>query len=138
MIETVWTLPVTSTGLDYEADFQMLAGRACSLTCGYAIDDNRAVKLNLLFDGVEAFKCTHYHACTLDMIEAYDEVVDRGSTEWLGSIRERLSRYDENVSKLRHLMIYFDDGPCYEFICKEFRVAETTVGKEIFRNNLTS
>lgn len=85
-----------------------------------ADEDARAVKL--LFDGVEAFRCTYHHACTLEMIKAYDKVIDRGETEWLNSIKLRLAEYNDSTTELRHLMIYFDDGPCYEFICRSFRV----------------
>jgi hypothetical protein len=78
----------------------------------------------MLFEGVEAFKCTHYRACTIDMIDAYDIVVDLGSTEWLTQIESQLVGSHENATGLRHLRIYFDDGPCYEFICRSFRVEE--------------
>lgn len=57
------------------------------------------------------------------MVEAYDKVVDCGETKWLNSIKKQLAEYKDNTSDLRHLMIYFDAGPCYEFICRSFRVA---------------
>jgi hypothetical protein len=65
------------------------------------------------------------------MIEiAYDQVADLGSTEWLTQIESQLVRSHEDAIGLRHLMIYFDDGPCYEFICRSFR-AEENIDRKI-------
>jgi hypothetical protein len=100
--------------------FQKLAGRSCALAC----DDDEGGPVRLVFEGVEAFKCTYYRACTLEMVEAYDRLTDLGPTRWLDSIRQQLSGFGGDVAALRHLMIYFDDGPCYEFICRGFRVEE--------------
>jgi hypothetical protein len=52
---------------------------------------------------------------------AYDTLVDLGETEWLTHVREQLATDADDLSELRHLMIYFDDGPCFEFICKSFQ-----------------
>ena len=117
MSEVVWTLPFPSSGLS-NVDFQKLAGRSCALAC----DDSENRPVRLVFNGVEAFKCTYHHACTLEMIETYDSLTDLGQTQWLDSVQRQLSRSGESVQLLRHLMIYFDDGPCYEFICRGFRV----------------
>jgi hypothetical protein len=117
MSEVVWKLPFPSSGLS-DVDFQKLAGRSCVLTCD--ADENSPVRI--LFDGVEAFKCTYHNTCTVEMIETYDRLTDLGRTGWLDSVRQQLSGFGEDVAALRHLMIYFDDGPCYEFICRGFRV----------------
>jgi len=130
MKQTIWTLPVPSTALLHGCSFQKLPRRACALSCEYEADDDQIVSLKLLFEGVEAFKCTYMHACTVEMIStAYDKVVDLGSSEWLNEVREQLASHpdmDRGVEELRHLMIYFDDGPCYEFICRTFRVEESS------------
>jgi hypothetical protein len=85
----------------------------------------------MLFEGVEAFKCTHDTAFTLEMIEtAYDRFADLGPTEWLTQIESQLVSSREDATGLRHLMIYFDDGPCYEFICRSFR-AEENIDRKI-------
>jgi hypothetical protein len=132
MAQILWTLPVASTALLSESTFQMLLKRTCALLCEYEDYNAIIVSLKLLFDGVESFKCTYMGACTVEMIRtAYDKVVDVGSTEWLTVIRDRLvnSGYgSQNVEDLKHLMIYFDDGPCYEFICRSFRVEESAKG----------
>jgi len=97
----------------------------------YEDDDDNVVSLKMLFDGVEAFKCTYYMACTLNMSSmAYDRVVDLGPTEWLTQIQSQLVESQEDATGLRHLMICFDDGPCYEFICRSFR-AEENIDRKI-------
>jgi hypothetical protein len=56
------------------------------------------------------------------MAEAYDRLIDRGVTAWLADVVANLGLYDQDASGLVHLMINFDDGPCYEFLCRGFRV----------------
>lgn len=126
MTQIRWTLPVPSTALLHGCTFEKLPWRTCALTCEYEDEGDRVISLRLLFEGVEAFKCTYGEACTLEMIRtAYDKVVDLGSSEWLSAVREQVGSYgDRKVEELKHLMIYVDDGPCYEFICRTFRVEE--------------
>ena|SRR5882724_5792066 len=131
MAQTVWNLPVPSTALLSGAAFHQLLGRTCALAGEYEDDDDNVVSLKMLFDGVEAFKCTYYMACTLNMSSmAYDRVVDLGPTEWLTQIQSQLVESQEDATGLRHLMICFDDGPCYEFICRSFR-AEENIDRKI-------
>ena len=77
--------------------------------------------MNLFFDGVETYKATFDKACSPEMVRAaYDRVVDLGATSWLREVSSELARHNANISSLQHLMIYFDDGPCYEFVCRSF------------------
>lgn len=126
MTEILYTLPTPSTALS-RCSLEKLPKRACAVLCEYEDDSGGTIELQLLFEGVEAFKCTYLGACTVEMIRnAYDKVVDVGSSEWLSSVQGQLISYgSQSVDKLKHLMIYFDDGPCYEFICCSFRVEET-------------
>jgi hypothetical protein len=117
MADIVWQLPFPSSSLA-SVDFQKLAGRSCVLSCRH--DDYGLVRV--IFDGVEAFKCTYHLPCTVDMIETYDKLTDLGVTLWLSSIQQQLSENGSDGRTLHHLMIYFDDGPCYEFICRSYRV----------------
>lgn len=119
MTEVLWSVPFPSSGMS-DVDFRKMSGRDCALVC----DDGESVTVRLLFEGVEAFKCTYHHACTVEMVETYDRLTDLGDTEWLDSVRRQLSFTGGDVAALRHLMIYFDDGPCYEFICRGFRAEE--------------
>jgi hypothetical protein len=123
MSQILWTLPIPSTALLRSPTFQVSLGRSCALSCEYEDENDEVVSLKLLFEGVEAFKCTYYRACSVEMINtAYDKVVDVGSTEWKSKIKERLISSNQDVMGLKHLMVYFDDGPCYEFICENFQV----------------
>jgi hypothetical protein len=126
MTQIVWILPVPSTALLHGCVFEKRTGRTCALLCDYEDDSDNIVLLQLLFDGVEAFKCTYQGACTPETIKtAYDKVVDVGASEWLSAvIRQLVNNGAQNTEQLRHLMIYLDDGPCYEFICRTFRVEE--------------
>ena len=123
MVSTFWELPVPSTALLREARFEKLLGRTCALEFEYEAEDDNTVHVKLLFEGVEAFKCTYLFACTDEMIRAaYDRVVDLGSSEWLEAVRNQVQRNGQDAKDLKHLMIYFDDGPCYEFICRDLTV----------------
>ena len=122
MTETLWRLPFPSSNT-VGASFQERAGRVCALTFNEETEEAAINNsLHIVFRGVEAYKCTYHRACTLAMINlAYDSLVDLGETEWLTHIREQLAAYADDLSGLRHLMIYFDDGPCFEFICRSFQ-----------------
>jgi hypothetical protein len=74
----------------------------------------------LHFRRVEALRVTHYRACTTAMISSYDRVTDLGQTPWLVEVHQQLQQAKEPVEGLRHIMLYLDDGPCYEFICHDF------------------
>jgi len=132
MTQTIWTLPVPSTALLHGCAFEILPRRASALRCQYENDSGDVVSLRLLFEGVQAFKCTYHEACTPEMIKtAYDKVVDMGATEWLGSVIGQLLSYGtQNIGELKHLMIYFDDGPCYEIVCRIFQVEETATEQD--------
>ena len=119
MSEIVWKLPFPSSRLS-GVDFQQLDRRSCALAC----DDGENSPVRIFFDGVEAFRCTYHHSCTIEMIQTYDRLTDLGQTPWLDSIRQQLSSFGDEIRSLRHLTIYFDDGPCYEIICRNFRIEE--------------
>lgn len=132
----LWTLPVPSTSLLRGVSFQELLGRTCGLTCEYEDEKGNIKSIRLLFEHVLAFKCTYLNACTPEMVEmAYDKVVSLGSTEWLATVRGQANSYavcyKQEVAELKHLMIYFDDGPCYEFICQSFNVEEGSKGHQV-------
>jgi hypothetical protein len=122
-VDALWTLPVPSTALLEDVKLEKRLGREVALRFAYEADeDGTRATSALLFEGVEAFKCTYYRACDGTMLEAYDALVDRGSTQWLNQIRANLAHNAGNADGLRHLMITFDDGPAYEFVCRSFHV----------------
>jgi hypothetical protein len=114
-VKTLWELPFPSSGSG-GSWFQEQMGRKCEISIE---------RCRLLFGGVEAFRITYLSSLTVEMINAaYDRVVDLGETAWLRECatlaRPFWERHGE-TREFRHLMICFDDGPCYEFICVSFR-----------------
>ena len=123
MAEIIWETSVPSTAFLQEAKFSKLLGRKCSLEYSYEGEDKEnysVISEKLIFSGVESFKCTHYKSCSVEMIKAYDKIVDVGKSKWLTEIKQNLLSAENNSINLKHLRIYFDDGPCYEFICTDF------------------
>lgn len=116
-----WKLPVPSTAiLGPGPTFAKRLGREIALEFTYE-DDSGDVKEAVVFYGVEAFKCRYLTALGAEALDAYDVVLDRGDTAWLAEIRHDLTRNGEDASAVKHFMITFDGGPCYEFVCRAFR-----------------
>ena len=85
-----------------------------------SVHDDEQPSERLFFGGVESFRVTYHHSCTLDMIDAYDRVVELPETGWLAEVQQQLRHAGDPTDGLRHLRIFLDDGPCYEFICRTF------------------
>ncbi len=121
MLTELWKLPEPSSGR-VRVEFNQPGGRECFVDCLFDPDGRDTYRLR--FEGVESYKATFFEACTIEMGDAYDRVVDLGATPWLNEVSSELSRQGAANSGLQHLMIYFDDGPCYEFICRSFEARE--------------
>lgn len=121
----LWSLPVPSTALLDGTSLEDRPGRELGIHFDYeGDDDNATLHGSLLFKGVEAFRLTYYTARTSETLEAYDRLVDWSDSDWLESVRKEVGRHGGRPDDLRHLMIFFDDGPCYEAICRSFTVDE--------------
>jgi hypothetical protein len=153
MVSSVWKTRAPSTAFLEGERFEKLADGNCVLSFEYEGENDEIVRGRLLFDGVEAFRFTCLNACTAEMVNiAYDKLVDIGQSEWLTSVSEQLRNYNAalrspnaqhsmevqthldcyliDVEKLRHFAVFFDGGPCYEFICQNFEFEEKrTVGR---------
>jgi hypothetical protein len=122
MHNILWEIPLTPiTG---EPTFTALGKHQCKLSF-YVEAEAGDRMMGLLFHRVEAYKCTYMTARSEDMIRiAYGKLVCLGSTPWLAEITELSLNYYRGTMKslpnLRHLMICFDDGPCYEISCDSF------------------
>jgi hypothetical protein len=125
--EVLWTLPVPSSSLTRGPTLSVLARRSCEIAYFVEADDSDR-RSSIVFEGVEAFKCTYMTALSIDMINlAYDKLVRIKPSSWLADVVKVSDSYYRNRGQserapLQHLMICFDDGPCYEFICREFRM----------------
>lgn len=127
MSQTLWELPVPSSALTSGPSFAVLPKRQCELSFHFEGEDDGDKRMGIVFDDVEAYKCTHMTARSLDMINtAYDRLVEIQSSAWLAEVRTNSAPYYANrqaaPKPLRHLMICFDDAPCYEFICSGFTI----------------
>lgn len=123
MNKIIFTLPVPSTALYESPEFQKRLGRECALVCDYEEETGTIITLTIIFENVEAYKATYYRACDLEIVRnAYDRIIDCGITTWLKGIQNNLAINGSENPDLSHFAIYFDDGPAYEFICKNFRI----------------
>jgi hypothetical protein len=117
----LWKLPVAPTALTRSPDFAVLPKRQCQISMEFE-GASGIVRNTLVFEGVEAFKCTYLTSCSAEMFNtAYGKLVHLGATQWLAETEKVNS--GRSPSALKHLMICFDDGPCYEFICTDFRAS---------------
>lgn len=124
-MKTLWTLPVASTALlGTGPALEMRLRRDVALSFAYEGQADEIHTTSVVFQGVEAFKCTYLLARDKSVLAAYDRVVDAGSSPWLEELRRVLDANGADTSGLLHLMIDFDDGPTYEFVCRSFRIDE--------------
>ncbi len=123
MDKIIYKLPIPSTALWKDVEFEERMQRTFALICEYESEtEENKVVLTLLFEQVLAFKATHDWACGIEIIQkAYSKVTDFGNTKWLEEIKNNLELNERDATDLSHLGIYFDDGYAYEFICQGFR-----------------
>ncbi len=118
----LWQLPVPASALLQSPEFVVLPRRECELRLSIEGDDGSPTPLVLRFGGLEAYKCTFMTSCTADMFNlAYGRLVSLDS-EWLVKIKRTGKKDQKAVDALRHLMITFDDGPCYEVVGRSWSV----------------
>jgi hypothetical protein len=121
----MWRLPVPASSLVRGPSFHAMPKRECSI--GYSVEgvDGAPVDECLIFQGVEAFKCTYLTSCNAAMFTiAYGKLVSLQQSPWLAEVLETYSKAPGEHRQLLHLVICFDDGPCYEFICANFKEAK--------------
>jgi hypothetical protein len=122
--QELWKLPVPATGLVHGPRFVDLPKRNCAISFSIEGADGSDKEISLVFEEIEVYKCTYHSACTSEMVStAYGKLIDLQQSDWLTevlTIRGRKKHLEPR--DLHHLMICFDDGPCYEFICSKFTV----------------
>jgi hypothetical protein len=121
----IYKLPVPSTSLfDISNGFEIRPGSVIALCYSYETADDNCTKEEIAFEGVEAYKVTYFRAQDISMLDAYNKLINCGSTDWLSHVINNLKERDEYKEGLMHMMINFDDGPCYEILCRKFRVVQ--------------
>ena len=119
-----WQLPVAASALLHSPEFVVLQRRECALRLLFEGDDGAPKAIALQFTGVESYKCTFMTSCTAAMFNlAYGKLVSLNST-WLDEVRSTGKKDQSAIDALQHLMITFDDGPCYELICQSWSINE--------------
>lgn len=111
--------------VNLEPSFREGMGRMCIIECHFGGTSQEGPIATLVFDGVEAYQCTYLDARDLSVTEAYGRVIEVEDSSWLTEIKARLNRIkNSETSSLRHLMVDFDDGPRWEFVCRKFTFQE--------------
>ena len=126
MADTLWEIPVPPTYIE-RVTFTQPPGRLCELLLETDEELGVRQRFPIAFYDVVAYRCTYQTSVTVDMIEtAYGKLVRLGRTSWLLDLLKTRREYCDAarmpVEELQHLMICFDDGPCYEVICAEVRL----------------
>jgi hypothetical protein len=126
MNEILWKLPRPATQI---RNAGMIAGQGRQCELALQTDEELGVseRLLLVFEGVEAYRCTYLTAITEEMFKtAYGELVRLEKSDWLTAVRKRNGEFyapqKQKPKELQHLIICLDDGPCYEFICTHVRL----------------
>jgi hypothetical protein len=121
MSTELWKLAAPATSLLKRPVFLVLPKRVCELYVHFERNDGRWSRFCIQFSGVEAFKCTHLTSCDTEMLKAaYGKLMGLADTPWLAEVRQTYNKRMTSAKKLQHLMICFESGPCYEFICMDY------------------
>lgn len=107
-----------------------LPKRQCEVSFHIESEDGGEKRVAVVLEGVEGYKCTHLSSLSTEMISsAYGKLVRLGGTPWLAEVSTLYNSYcasaRQTPKELQHLMLCFDDGPCYEAICTGFKCVET-------------
>jgi len=121
----IFKLPRPSSWFDSPKFFERLR-RSCELLWEYEkVEGAGTAKLSLIFHVCWGVKITYFSANDTSVYKiAYDKLVDFGDTEWLLQIKANITAARVEFQHLRHLGIFFDDGPFYEFVCEAFEIVD--------------
>ena len=131
MNKTIWQMPVPASSILKGPSLNQLHKRQVEMSFFIEGDDDSEKRIALLFEGVESYKVTHL--TSLGSInrelrsQAYGTVISVALSPWLNEVRNAYVEYclaaNQSPKELQHLMTFFDDGPCCEFICTGFKVS---------------
>ena len=124
-------MPESATAIIRGPVFKVLAKRQCEISFSIEGEAGGEKWLALVFDEVETFKSTYLTSLgSLNMElrrQSYESVISIFDSPWLREVKQSNIDYCASARliprELQHLMITFDDGPCYEFICGAFKAA---------------
>jgi hypothetical protein len=129
MNKNLWKISVPVTSIVKGPTFRALPKRQCEISFSIESEAGSERTESLFFDAVVAFRCTYL--TSLNMIDpelrrqSYGVVISVGESPWLDKVKENHLQYcasaQRTTGELQHLMITFDDGPCFEFVCEGFK-----------------
>jgi hypothetical protein len=129
MNTTLWQLGAPVTSIIRGPSFKVLPKRTCQIAFSVEAKDGGEEIKALVFEDVQAFKCTHL--ASLGSVsqglrrESYGALISISGSPWLREVNPSYTDYCISArltpKDLQHLMITFDDGPCYEVICGNFK-----------------
>jgi hypothetical protein len=123
----LYTLPEASTSFLKAPSLQRIAAvfrkSPAKLTISYRVKSGEETSTeNLQF--IEPLAHSVYSLFTVPEFAsiAYDKVVELEDSDWLKEVRARIESRPSMISTsdLRHLAVMFDNGPYYDFICRDF------------------
>ena len=114
---SIFEIPCCSTDLTYEVSTTY---EKSDWILRFAFDrEGKGFRSGIRFNSVMAYKYLNAFHCTAWHIDAYDTVVEVSDSDW---VRSAYAAMDENqrknLQKLRHFMIFFDDGGAYEALAQ--------------------
>jgi hypothetical protein len=132
MNRTLWEIPVPVTSIIRDPVLKERTKRQCEIAFSFEAKTGEEKFETLVFEAVEALKCTYLTSLgSIDRDlrrQSYGSVISISKSPWLEELKKSYIKYCASAKltpkDLQHLMITFDDGPCYEFICVTFRAAE--------------
>jgi hypothetical protein len=106
--------------------------RQCELSMSIEAQDGSEKWLTLGFQEVQAYRCTHLAslgAISPDLLtQSYGQLISIDDSSWLRQVREAYERHESARGRtpqlLQHLLLSFDDGPLFEFICAKYTTPE--------------
>ncbi|GEM_PF-5394794 len=115
-----WKSEVPSTAyLDGDVSFRKLPHKTNVLAFSYETDGGIA-DVELRFEGVEFFSCTHRSARQASDVVGYDCVVELINTPELEAVRAGRRTNRLNDQGYKHFTFQYDGGPKYVFVCLSF------------------
>jgi hypothetical protein len=112
----LWRLPAASSGFEEGPVIKSQNDRLV-LSYDYETPTGEYAWEDLVFVGVIAYRFVDDPSCRPDQIDAYDQLVEVGDSDWL---RQLLAGRRYDASSTRHLRIYLDDVGCLEVAASDF------------------
>ena len=99
------------------------SGKDVLISYTFPTKENDFTNGEIRFKNVCAYRWTTHMSCSVEMIEAYDKIVEIDSSEWAKELRELQIEKGYPV-QVHHYRVFFDSEGCYEIVAESFLVNE--------------